>query len=99
MIRIRAGRANPLHAMGNIEQSLADYDDALRLAQEKNDLRSVLNFLCEIPWLVYSTKLKDRVPPCCRQGLEIARRLEDIGATALLDLMHGLLAVLVAGVG
>jgi tetratricopeptide (TPR) repeat protein len=82
MIRIRSGRALPFHAMGKIEESFGDYQEAIRLARETGDQQTVLECLTRIPSVMYNTKLKDEVPYFCEQGLELARTLEDKGAEA-----------------
>jgi class 3 adenylate cyclase/tetratricopeptide (TPR) repeat protein len=82
MMRIRAGRAGPLHSKGRIEESLKDYQEAVRLARGTGDQQMVLRCLTEIPMLIYNTTFKDKVPQFCEQGLEVARALEDKGAEA-----------------
>jgi class 3 adenylate cyclase/tetratricopeptide (TPR) repeat protein len=82
MLRIREGRAGALHTMGRIEESLGDYQEAIRLASTKGDQHTVLRCLTGIPILLFHTKLKDEVPKFCKQGLELARSLEDKGAEA-----------------
>jgi tetratricopeptide (TPR) repeat protein len=82
MMRIRAGRAGPLHSKGRIEESLKDYQEAIRLARATGDQQMVLSCLTEIPMLIYNTTFKDKVPQFCEQGLEVARALEDKGAEA-----------------
>jgi class 3 adenylate cyclase/tetratricopeptide (TPR) repeat protein len=82
MLRIRAGRAGPLHTMGKIEESLVDYQEAIRVAREVGDQQMLLGCLTGVPMLIYNTKLKDEVPHFCEQGLELARVLGDEGAEA-----------------
>ncbi|MFQ5917027.1 MAG: adenylate/guanylate cyclase domain-containing protein, partial [Candidatus Binatia bacterium] len=82
MLRIRAGRAGPLHTMGKIEESLGDYKEAIRIAREVGDQQMLLGCLTGIPMLIYNTKLKDEVPHFCEQGLELARVLGDKGTEA-----------------
>jgi class 3 adenylate cyclase/tetratricopeptide (TPR) repeat protein len=82
MMRIRSGRAVPLHSKGRIEESLEDYKEAIRLAHASGDQHMVLRCLTEIPFLIYNTTFKDKVPQFCEQGLEVARDLEDKGAEA-----------------
>jgi class 3 adenylate cyclase/tetratricopeptide (TPR) repeat protein len=84
MMRIRAGRAGPLHSQGRIEDSLKDYQEAIRLARGTGDQQMELRCLTEIPMLIYNTTLKDKVPKFCEQGLEVARALEDKGAEAII---------------
>ena len=83
-MRIRAGRAVPLHSQGKIEESLQDYEEALRLARTLGDQQMVLRCLTGIPVLIYNTTYKDRVPQYCEQGLEVARSLGDRGAESLI---------------
>jgi len=84
MLRIRGGLARPLSTMGKIEESLEDYQEAIRLARDIGDQQIVLGFLTEIPFLLRATTLKDEVPHYCEQGLELARDLGDQGAEAIL---------------
>ena len=82
MMRIRSGRAVPLHSKGRIEESLEDYQEAIRLARASGDQHMLLRCLTEIPFLIYNTTFKDKVPQFCDQGLKVARTLEDKGAEA-----------------
>jgi tetratricopeptide (TPR) repeat protein len=81
MLRIREGRATPLHAMGRIEESMEDNNDAMRIAHELGNQQMVLNCLAKTLNLV-GTTLKDKVPEYCERGLELARILEDKSAEA-----------------
>jgi tetratricopeptide (TPR) repeat protein len=81
MLRIKEGRAASLFAMGRIEESMEDYNDAIRIAHELGNQQTVLNCLANTLFLV-STTLKDKVPEYCEQGLELARILEDKSAEA-----------------
>ena len=83
MLRIREGRAGPLHTMGKIEESFQDFKEAIRLAREVGDQQGALRCLTGISSLIYNTKLKDEAPYFAEQGLELARMLEDRGAEAL----------------
>lgn len=82
MIRIREGRAGPLHAMGKIEESLGDREEVIRLARETGDQQTVLRCLTEIPTLIWNTKIKDKAPYFYEQGIELARSLGDTSAEA-----------------
>jgi class 3 adenylate cyclase/tetratricopeptide (TPR) repeat protein len=82
MIRIKQGRGNPLHAMGRIEESLADYRDAIRLARRIGDRQMELECLTEVPLRIWNTTFKDQLPDFCDQGLKLARKLKDKGAEA-----------------
>jgi class 3 adenylate cyclase/tetratricopeptide (TPR) repeat protein len=82
-MRIRAGRAVPLHSQGKIEESLHDYQEALRLARTLGDQQVALRCLTGIPVLIYNTIYQDKVPEYCQQGLDLARRLGDPGAESL----------------
>jgi class 3 adenylate cyclase/tetratricopeptide (TPR) repeat protein len=82
MMRIRSGRAVPLHSKGRIEESLEDYKEAIKLAHASGDQHMVLRCLTEIPFLIYNTTFKDQLPQFCEQGLEVARALKDTGAEA-----------------
>jgi tetratricopeptide (TPR) repeat protein len=82
MKRIRAGRAAPLHAMGNTEECMEDYQEAIRLARATGDQQMELGCLTEIPPLIIDTTLNDKIPHFCEQGLELARALGDKGAEA-----------------
>ena len=84
MLRIREGRAGPLHTMGKIEESFQDFKEAIRLAREVGDQQGALRCLTGISLLIYNTKLKDEAPYFAEQGLELARVLEDRGAEARL---------------
>jgi len=88
--RIRAGRARTLHTMGEIEKSMEDYQEAIRLAGLAGDRQMELMCLVEIPLLIYNTPLKDKVPHFCEQGLELARALGDKGAEARIMVGHAL---------
>jgi class 3 adenylate cyclase/tetratricopeptide (TPR) repeat protein len=83
-MRIRSGRAVPLHSQGKIEESLQDYEEALRLARAAGDQQMQLRCLTGIPVLIYNTVYRDKVPDYCEQGLEVARRLGDLGAESLI---------------
>jgi tetratricopeptide (TPR) repeat protein len=87
-MRARAGRAVPLHSQGKIEESLQDYEEALRLARAAGDQRMELSCLTGIPVLIYNTVYKDKVPEYCEQGLDVARRLGDLGAESLIMAAH-----------
>jgi tetratricopeptide (TPR) repeat protein len=80
MLRIRSGRANPLHAMGDIQASLRDYEEAIRIAREVGNQQIEMSCLAEVPFLLYNTALKDHVPRFCEEGLTLARALGDKGA-------------------
>ncbi|MDH7500027.1 MAG: tetratricopeptide repeat protein, partial [candidate division NC10 bacterium] len=82
LLRIRAGRADPLHTMGKIEESFADYQEAIRLAKEMGDDQTALNCLTGIPTLIYNTRLNSQVPQFCEEGLQLARALGNKGAEA-----------------
>jgi tetratricopeptide (TPR) repeat protein len=82
MIRIRQGRGNSLHALGKIEESLADHRDAIRLARRIGDSQMELECLTEIPFRIWNTTFKDQLPDFCDQGLKLARRLKDKSAEA-----------------
>jgi tetratricopeptide (TPR) repeat protein len=82
LMRIRAGRANPLQAMGKIEESFEDYLEAIRLAEETGNQDMTLNCLTFIPLLIYNTHLKDETPYYCERGLELARTFGNKSAEA-----------------
>ncbi len=82
VLRIRAGRASPLHTTGKIEESFGDYQEAIRLAKEMGDDQTALNCLMAIPTLIYNTRLNSQVPQFCEEGLGLARALGDKGAEA-----------------
>ena len=82
VLRIRAGRADPLQSMGKIEESFEDYQEVMRLAKEMGDDQTVLKFLTGIPTLIYNTALNSQVPQFCKEGLGLARALGDKGAEA-----------------
>jgi tetratricopeptide (TPR) repeat protein len=88
VLRIREGRAGPLHAMGRIEESLEDYQETIRIARELGHQQTVLNSLVSIPLLIYNTTFKDKVPEICEQGLELARALKDRGAESRIITTH-----------
>jgi len=88
MLRIREGRAGSLHAMGKIEKSFEDYQETIQLAQETGDQQTHLRCLTEIPFLIYPTTLKEKLPDYCEQGLEVARALGDIGAEARIKAVY-----------
>jgi class 3 adenylate cyclase/tetratricopeptide (TPR) repeat protein len=82
LLRIRLGRADPLHASGDIEGSLNDYREAIRLARALGDEPTVLQCYARVPGLIYNTTFKDEVPELCDAGLALARKLGDRGAEA-----------------
>jgi tetratricopeptide (TPR) repeat protein len=82
MILIRQGRGNSLHALGKIEESLADYRDAIRLARRIGDSQMELECLTEVPFRIWNTTFKDQMPDFCDQGLKLARKLKDKSAEA-----------------
>jgi class 3 adenylate cyclase/tetratricopeptide (TPR) repeat protein len=88
VLRIRIGRARPLHSMGEIEKALGDFEEAVRLANELDDQKTALACLNDIPFLIYNTTLKDRAPGYCEQALDLARSLKDTGAEALAICTH-----------
>lgn len=88
VLKIRMGRARSLHIIGEIESALEDFEQAVRLASELDDKKTVLKCLFEIPYVIYNTTLKDRVPHYCKQALDLARRLKDTGAEAGAILMQ-----------
>lgn len=57
---------------------------AIRLATELNDQKTALRCLSEIPWVIYNTTLKDKVPEYSKQALDLARSLKDTGAEAMI---------------
>ena len=77
MLRIKQGRAGPLHAMGRIEDSLLDYEGAITLARQLADPHTALACITGVPLLIYNTTLKDKVPHFCEQGLQLARELDN----------------------
>ncbi|MBI5016154.1 MAG: AAA family ATPase [Deltaproteobacteria bacterium] len=87
-LRIRMGRADPLHAMGRIEESIDDYREAIRLARDLGDERTVLACHVRVPQLIYNTTMKEDVPRFCEEGLTLARRLGDKGAEAQIATMY-----------
>jgi class 3 adenylate cyclase/tetratricopeptide (TPR) repeat protein len=88
VLRIRIGRARPLHTMGEIEKALEDFEEAVRLANDLDDQKTALACLNDIPFLIYNTTLKDRVPSYCGQALDLARSLKDSGAEAMAICIH-----------
>ncbi|MBT4512643.1 MAG: AAA family ATPase, partial [Chloroflexi bacterium] len=82
MLRIRIERAPTLHAIGKLEESLSDYEEAVRLAKETGDQQKLLKCLAAIPNVIYNTPLKDKAPQYYEQGLELARALGDQGIEA-----------------
>lgn len=82
MMRIRQGRGNALHAMGRIEESVADYRDAINLAREIGDKQMELECLTEIVPRIWNTTFKDQLPDFCEQGLKLARELKDKSSEA-----------------
>jgi tetratricopeptide (TPR) repeat protein len=82
LLRIRVGRADPLHAMGRIEESVDEYREAIRLAGQLGDEQTVLACQARVPYMIYNTTLKDEVPRFCEDGLVLARKLGDQGAEA-----------------
>jgi tetratricopeptide (TPR) repeat protein len=82
MMRIRVGRANPFHSMGKVEESFGDYQEAISIGRKLGDQQSVLDCLAQLPLLLYSTALKDKVPSLCEEGLDLAGTLQDKGAQA-----------------
>ena len=77
MLRIRERRAAALNAMGRVEESLSDYQEAIRIAGGLGDQQMVLNCLASIPAVIVHTTLNDKLPEYCEQGLELARTQED----------------------
>ena len=57
---------------------------AIRLATELNDQKTALRCLSEIPWVIYNSTLKDKVPEYSKQALDLARSLKDTGAEAMI---------------
>jgi class 3 adenylate cyclase/tetratricopeptide (TPR) repeat protein len=88
VLRIKIGRARPLHSMGEIEKALGDFEESIRLANQSNDQKTALACLNAIPLLIYNTTLKDRVPGYYEQALDLARSLKDTGAEALAITAH-----------
>jgi len=88
LMRIREGRAVSSHVIEDIEQSFADYQEAIRLARSAGDRGKLLHFLSLAPWPIYNTTLKDRVPALCEEGLELAQALGDRGAEGLIMGTH-----------
>jgi class 3 adenylate cyclase/tetratricopeptide (TPR) repeat protein len=88
LIHIRAGRADPLHMMGKIEESLADYKEAIRLAREEGNNQLALDCLTRLPNLIYNTTLKDEIPDICNEGIELAKTMKDKGAEASILAMY-----------
>lgn len=82
LMRIRSGRANPLSSMGKIEESVEDFQEAMRIGRELGEQKKVLNCLAQLPFLLYNTALKDEVPGLCDEGLSLARTLQDKSAEA-----------------
>ena len=82
LMRIRSGRANPLSSMGKVEESLEDFQEAICLGRELGDQQTVLDCLAQLPFLLYNTALKNKVPSLCEEGLELARTLQDKSAEA-----------------
>jgi class 3 adenylate cyclase/tetratricopeptide (TPR) repeat protein len=88
MMRIKSGRAPSYYNMGKIEQSLEDYEDAVRLAEETGNQKCAIDCLASIPMIIYNTKLNDKLPYFCERGLELARSLEDKGSEARLMMFY-----------
>ena len=88
LMRIREGRAVSSHVIEDVEQSFADYQEAIRLAHSAGDRGKLLHFLLIAPWPIYNTTLKDRVPALCEEGLELAQALGDRGAEGLIMSSH-----------
>jgi tetratricopeptide (TPR) repeat protein len=88
MMQIRERLAASLHSMGKIEESFENSQEALRLARESGDQPKLLEILSGIPYLIYNTTLKDKMPNICEQALELARALGDNGAEASITAIH-----------
>jgi len=88
MMRIKTGRAPSYYNMGKIEQSIEDYEDAVRLAEETGNQKLAMDCLASIPMIIYNTKFNNKVPYFCERGLELARSLEDKGSEARLMMFH-----------
>ncbi|PQP35460.1 guanylate cyclase [Desulfobacteraceae bacterium SEEP-SAG9] len=88
MMRLREGLAASLHSMGKIEESFENFQEAIRLARESEDQPKLLRFLSGIPYLIYNTTLKDKMPHICEQGLKLARNLGDKGTEAYITTLY-----------
>jgi tetratricopeptide (TPR) repeat protein len=81
-LRIRIERARSLQIMGEIDNSVMDFEEAIGLSNKLGDKETALALLSEIPWVIYNTSLKDKVPGYCDQALDLAKSLNDKGAEA-----------------
>jgi predicted ATPase len=88
VLKIRVGRARPLQIMGEIDKTLNDFEEAVRISNKLGDKQTALTCLCEIPNVIYNTALKDKVPEYCDQAMDLAKSLNDTGAEALTILNH-----------
>jgi len=87
-LKVRMGRARPLLIMGEIDKTLNDFEEAIRISNKLGDKQSALTCLCEIPHVIYNTTLNDKVPEYCDQAMDLAKSLNDSGAEALTILNH-----------
>lgn len=87
-LRIRIERAKSFQIMGEISNSLKDFEEAIRLSNVLDDKKTALSCLCDIPWVIYNTSLKDKVPGYCDQAMTLAKSLNDTGAEASISANH-----------
>jgi len=88
MMRIKTARARCFYLMGMLEESLEDYEESIRFAEETGNQKLAMHCLSLIPQIIYNTKFNDKMPYFCERGLELARSLEDKGAEARIMLYY-----------
>ena len=77
LIQIYQGRGRILKRLGKIDQARADFEEALELAQQAQDLRTQMRVLGELGQLRAGYGQISQAAPYFEQALEIARQIED----------------------
>jgi len=88
VLNIKIERARSFQFLGEVDNSIKDFEEALSLSDELGNQEATFEILSEIPSVIYNTSYKDKVPDYCGQAMRLAKSINVPGAEAPIIAIH-----------